>query len=220
MAINLVCSRRHSLKWFGAVAPSRWGNCDDLQESTDIPAHMRKLGDPEAWWGAIEPLLDDRRLTIALILLALLGSFVVATASEIGIRVFNTSWDNTLGYAVQLDRGWRPFVALWGGFTIATIVQGLIGAALLKIYSKPQRWLRSVAVAVVGSVPMYVAGVTLVLLPGILLFAIAFLISCGWWASGNRRLLGLTYGESPEHVAVSLVVSGGLMVLIASSVPL
>ena len=191
-----------------------------FKNSTDIPTPMRKLADPEAWWDAIEPLLGNRRLTIALIFLALTGSFVVATASEIGIRVFNTSWDNTFGYAVQRNRGWQPFFALWGGFTIATIVQGLIGAALLKIYSKPQRWLRGVAVAIVGSVPMYVAGVTLVFLPGILLFAIAFLISCGWWASGNRRLLGLTYGESPEHVAVSLVVSGGLMVLIASSVPL
>lgn len=181
---------------------------------------MKKLADPDAWWDAIEPLLGDRRLTIALIFLALTGSLVVAVASEIGVRIFNTDWDSVLGYAVQLDRGWQPFVALWGGFTIATIVQGLIGAALLKIYSKPQRWLRGVAVAIVGSVPMYVTGVALVFLPGVLLFAIAFLISCGWWASGNRRLLGLSYGESPEHVAVSLVVSGGLMVLIASSVPL
>ena len=181
---------------------------------------MKKRADPEAWWDAIEPLLGDRRLTITLILLALTGSFVVAVASEIGVRVFNTDWDSTFGYAVQRDRRWQSFFALWGGFTIATIVQGVIGAALLKIYSKPQGWVRGVAVAIVGSVPMYVAGVTLVFLPGILLFAIAFLVSCGWWASGNRRLLGLTYGESPEHVAVSLVVSGALMVLITSSVPL
>ena len=177
---------------------------------------MEKLTDPEAWWDAIEPLLRDRRFTIALIVLALAGSFVVTVASEIGIRIFNTDWDSTLGYAVQPNRGWQPFFAMWGGFTIATIVQGLIGAALLKIYSKPQRWLRSVAVAIIGTIPMYVTGVTLVLLPGILLFAIAFVISCGWWASGNRRLLGLTYGESFEHVAVSLMLSGGLMVLIAS----
>ncbi len=180
---------------------------------------MKKLADPEAWWDAIEPLLDDRRLTIALFVLALAGALVVAVASEIGVRFFNTAWDNTFGYAVQQDRGFAPFFSLWGGFTIATIVQGLIGAALLKIYSKPLRWVRSVAVAIVGSVPMYVAGATLVLLPGILLFAIAFVISCGWWASGNRRLLGLTYGESPEHVAVSLLVSGALMVLLAAGLP-
>lgn len=181
---------------------------------------MKKLADPEIWWDAIEPLLGDRRLTIALVVLALLGSLLVAVASEIGVRVFNTDWDNTFGYATQRNRGWQPFFALWGGFVTATVVQGLVGAALLKIYSKPQRWLRGIAVAIIGSVPMYVAGVTLVLLPGILLFAIAFLISCGWWASGNRRLLGLTYGESPEHVAVSLLISGGLMVLVSAGLPL
>ena len=74
--------------------------------------------------------------------------------------------------------------------------------------------------AIIGSVPLYVAGVTLVLLPGILLFAIAFVISCGWWASGNRRLLGLEYSESPEHVAVSLTISSGLMLLLFASFPL
>jgi hypothetical protein len=123
---------------------------------------MTKLADPDAWWNAVEPLVDDRRFTIALVLLALAGSFVVTVASEIGIRIFNTDWDNTLGYAVQSNRSWEPFFALWGGFTIATIVQGLIGAALLKIYSKPSHWLRGVAVAVIGSVPMYVTGVALV----------------------------------------------------------
>lgn len=181
---------------------------------------MKKLADPEMWWAAIEPLLGHRRLTIALIVLALAGSFVVALASEIGVRVFNTGWDNTLGYSLQRDRGWLPFFSLWLGFTIATLAQGLVGAALLKVYSKSPRWQRSVAVAIIGSVPLYVAGVALVLLPGILLFAVAFLISCGWWASGNRRLLGLTYGESPEHVAVSLLLSGGLMVLLASGLPM
>ena len=180
---------------------------------------MKKF-DPEAWWDAIEPLLGDRRLTLALSALALAGALVVAVASEIGVRVFNTDWNNTFGYAVQRNRDWQPFFALWSGLAIATVVQGLVGAALLKIYSKPQRWFRGVAVVIIGSIPMYVAGVTLVFLPGILFFAIAFVVSCGWWASGNRRLLGLTFGESPEHVAVSLVITGGLMVLISAGLPL
>ena len=180
---------------------------------------MRNVTDPEAWWSAIEPLLGDRRLTIALLVLATIGSLVVAVASEIGIRVFNTAWDSTFGYGIQRDRGWQPFLTLWVGFAVATLLQGVVGAALLKVYSKPRRWFRSIAIAIIGSVPMYVAGAALVVLPGIFLFTIAFLVSCGWWASGNRRLLGLTYGESPEHVAVSLVISGALLVLISASLP-
>ena len=192
----------------------------ELPNPPIVVPKMKRFSDPEVWWSAVEPLLGDRRLTIALTVLALVGAFVVAVASEIGVRFFNTDWDYTFGYAVQRNRGWQPFVALWIGLTIAPIVQGLVGAALLKIYSRPRRWLRGVAVAIIGSVPMYVAGVTLVLLPGILLFAIAFVISCGWWASGNRRLLGLAYGESPEHVAVSLTISSGLMLLVFASFPL
>ena len=180
---------------------------------------MTRFADPELWWDAIEPVLGDRRLTIALVLLAVVGALGVAIASEIGVRVFNTDWDAMFGYTAQPNRGWQPFVALWGGFALAPIIQGLVGAALMKVYSQPRRWLRAVAVAIVGTVPMYVVGLTLVLLPGILLFAVAFVISCGWWASGNRRLLGLRYSESPEHVAVSLLLSGGVLILISSIWP-
>ncbi|MDQ3188445.1 MAG: hypothetical protein M3Q28_06025 [Pseudomonadota bacterium] len=181
---------------------------------------MKRFTDPEAWWDAVDPLLGERRLIIALLFLACAGAFAVAIASEIGVRVFNTDWNHTFGYSVQRSRGWQSFFALWGAFTIAPIAQGLVGAALLKVYSQPRRWLPAVAVAIIGSVPMYVAGLALVLLPGVVLFAIAFLISCGWWASGNRRLLGLRDGESPEHVAVSLTISGVLMLLFAASLPL
>ena len=181
---------------------------------------MNRFTDPDLWWDAVEPRLGRPPLTIALLLLAVIGALGVAVACEIGVRIFNTNWDYVFGYNAQRDRGWQPFFSLWGAFALAPIVQGLVGAALMKVYSRPPRWQRAVAVAIVGSVPMYMAGFTLVLLPGILLFAIAFVISCGWWASGNRRLLGLKYSESPEHVAVSLTVSGGLMLLMSASLPL
>ncbi|MEO8188403.1 MAG: hypothetical protein ABI580_13675 [Burkholderiaceae bacterium] len=151
--------------------------------------------------------------------LASAGAFGIALACEIGIRHFNTDWNYALGYSVQRGRDWQPFFALWAGVVIWPIVLGLVGVALLKIYSRPLCWRRGVAVAIIGSIPMYVAGLTLVLLPGILLFAVAFLISCGWWASGNRRLLGIRDSESAEHVAVSLTISGVLMLLGSAALP-
>jgi hypothetical protein len=181
---------------------------------------MSALLDPEIWWNTIERRFGDRRLTIALLALAIAGALGIAMASEIGVRYFNTDWNYLLGYSVQRDRTWQPFLALWAGIAIAPIVQGLVGAALLKIYSQPQLWMRGVAVAIIGSIPMYIAGLALVLLPGILLFAIAFVISCGWWTSGSRRLLGVGYSEALEHVVVSLTISGGLMLLFSASVSL
>ena len=174
---------------------------------------MHAVTKPDSWWDAIESRLGDRRLPIMLLGLASAGAFGIALACEVGIRHFNTDWNYGLGYSVQRGRSWQPLFALWAGVTLSPIVLGLVGVALLKIYSRPLRWGRGMAVAIIGSIPMYVAGLTLVLLPGILLFAIAFLISCGWWASGNRRLLGMRDSESAEHVAVSLTISGVLMML-------
>lgn len=177
---------------------------------------MPKLLDPNAWWDAVEPRLSDVALPVALLTLAIVGAFVIAAACEIGIRIFNTDWNYVLGYTARPKRGWTPFLGLWLALALMPIVQGLVGAALLKVYSRRPRWLPGMAVAIIGWIPMYLASVALVLLPGILIFAIAFVISCGWWAIGNRRLLGLGYSESPEHVAVSLVLTGALMLLLPS----
>jgi len=177
---------------------------------------MLKLADPDIWWNTVERHLGGPRLPRLLLALAITGAFGIAAASEIGIRYFNADWNFAFGYSVQRDRSWGPFFALWGGTVIALITQGLVGAALMPVYSKPRLWMRAVSVAIIGSIPMYVAGLALVLLPGVLLFAFAFLLSCGWWTSGGRRLLGLGYGEAPEHVVVALTISAGLMLLLSA----
>jgi hypothetical protein len=175
---------------------------------------MLKLLDPETSWDAIEPRLGDPGLPIALLTLAIVGALGIAGACEIGVRFFNTDWDFVLGYAYQRDRGWKPFFGVWIALAIMPLVQGLLAAALMKIYSRAPRWRSAIAAATVGWIPMYVAGVSLVFLPGILLFAIAFVASCGWWVTGTRRLLDLGYSESTEHVAVSLMLTGALMLLV------
>ncbi len=176
--------------------------------------------DPDSWWDFIEPKLDQRHVLPMLLGVALVGGFGIALATEIGVRIFNTDWNYVAGYGMQRDRGGAPFLALWGIAAGAPLMQGLVGAHLLKFYSRPRQWLRSIAVAVVGTIPVYVAGLTLVVLPGILVVVIAFLVSCAWWSSGSRRLLGIVYGDSAEHVAGTLVLSGALLVLVSASVPI
>lgn len=178
------------------------------------------LFDPEAWWDFIEPKIDHGGALPLLCALALGGGLVIALATEIGIRIFNTDWNYVAGYGMQRDRGWAPFFTLWAVVGLAPFVQGLVSAGLLKLYAHSRRWLRAIAVAVIGSIPVYVAGLSLILLPGILIVIVAFLVSCAWWAGGSRRLLGVAYGDSAEYVAVSLVVSGALLVLLSANVPL
>ncbi len=178
------------------------------------------LLEPDAWWDFIEPKLDRGQALPILLAVALAGGLNIAAATEIGVRNFNTDWNYVAGYGMQPDRGWAPFLALWAVAAIAPFAQGLVSAYLLKLYVRPRQWLRAMAVAVIGSIPTYVAGLGLILLPGILIVVTAFLVSCAWWSSGGRRLLGVIDSDSADHVAVSLVLSGALLVLLSASVPL
>jgi hypothetical protein len=63
------------------------------------------------------------------------------------------------------------------------------------------------AVGVLGSLPIYAAAPALVMLPGFLLVCVAFLVSCSWWGSGARALLGVRIGESADHVIASLIAA-------------
>lgn len=176
--------------------------------------------DPERWWNLVEPKLDDGRALPYLIATALGGGLLIALATEIGVRYFNTDWHYVAGYSTQRNRGWSAFVALWIVAAAAPFTHGAVSAYLLKLYSLPRRWLRATAVAVIGSIPVYTAGVTLILLPGILIVVIALLISCNWWGSGSRRLLGVGDTDSAEYVAASLAVAGALLVLVSAAIPL
>jgi hypothetical protein len=171
------------------------------------------LLDPDAWWDQVERHLDDGDAAVFLFTIAVVGGFGIALACEVGIRVFNTDWHVVAGYNVQPARGWVPFFALWGVLTLMPIVQGLVGACLLPLYSRPRRWLASVGVAIVGAVPVYLAGLTLVLLPGILIVVVAFLLSCAWWGSGSQRLLAVPASESADFVAASLLLTSGILFL-------
>ena len=171
------------------------------------------LLEPAPLWDAVRARLERRGATAMIVAIAATGGLVVAAATEIGIRQFNTEWNEVIGYSVQRARGWAPFMLLWATAMVLSIVQGFVAALLLPMYGRPRAWRRGVAVGVIGAVPIYAASVALVLLPGILLVCVAFLISCAWWGSGARLLLGVPLGEAADHVAASLVASAIVMAL-------
>lgn len=157
---------------------------------------------------------------VTLVTLAVLGGLVVAAATEVGVRWFNTDWSQVAGYRLQPDRGWAPFVTLALAATALPIVQGLAGAWLLPLYGRSRDWAGGLAVGVLGSLPIYAVAPALVLLPGIMLVCIAFLVSCAWWGSGARQLLGLATGESPDHVVASIVAATVVLTIVAAALPL
>lgn len=177
---------------------------------------------PLALWCKVARRLERPDVSLQLLQLlglAALGGGGIALASEVGVRVFNTDWHPIAGYSVQPSRTWSTFFSLWLLYALAPLVQGLSGAWLLTLYRRPRQWRAALAVSVVGMTPIYLAGLSLVLLPGILLVCVAFLISCMWWSSGCEELLGVPSGESADYVAAMLISSSAVIFLLAASMP-
>jgi hypothetical protein len=175
--------------------------------------------EPVELWDVVARRLERPDALLHLILLAVLGSGGIALASEIGVRIFNTDWHRIAGYSTQPNRSWTSFFTLWAVYALAPVFQGLTGAWLLRFYRRPRQWRGALAVSVVGTIPLYIAGLSLVLLPGILLVCVAFLVSCMWWSSGSQQLLGVPPGESADYVAAMLVASSALLFLLSASLP-
>lgn len=169
------------------------------------------LLEPAPLWMHVGERVERGGWMGALVGLAVVGGLVIAVATEFGVRVFNTDWNDVAGYSTDRGRTWLPFLTLWFAASLLPIVQGLCAAWLLPLYGRARAWRRALAVSVIGSVPLYAAGVTLVVLPGIMVVCVAFLVSLAWWGSGVRLLLGLPYGEAADHLAVSLVASAVLV---------
>ena len=178
------------------------------------------LFEPAALWKWVAARRSHRLFIVGLIVVAMLGGLLVAAATEIGVRSFNTGWNAVAGYREEPERGWGPFVTLALAATGLPLSQGLFGAWLLPLYGRRRDWCGGTAVGVLGSLPIYVAAPALVLMPGILLVCFAFLISCAWWSSGARMLLGLPMGESSDHVVVSIVGGAFMLTFVLAALPL
>jgi len=150
---------------------------------------------------------------------AVVGGLVVAAATEIGVRVFNTDWNYVAGYSVQPDRGWKPLLVLWLAATGLPLAQGLLGGWLLPMYGRPRDWAGGLAVGVYGSLPIYAVAPALIMLPGIVLVCVAYLVSCSWWGSGAQSILGVPIGESADHVVASIVAGSLAMSFALAVVP-
>lgn len=177
------------------------------------------LFEPVRLWEWVARQRGRSGAVAALLVIAALGGLAVAVATEIGVREFSTDWNYVAGYTPQPNRGWAPFVTLFLSATALPLAQGLAGGCLLPMYGLPRDWVGGLAVGVVGALPIYAVVPTLIVLPGILLVCIAFLVSCAWWGSGARLLLGVPSGESSDHVVASLIAGTFVLTIVSAALP-
>jgi hypothetical protein len=174
------------------------------------------LLEPAHLWRWVRRRRMHRLAVPWLLATAAVGGLVVATATEVGVRVFNTDWNDVAGYSAQDGRGAGPFILLWASAAGLSVAQGLCGGLLLPLYGKARDFIGGLAVGVVGALPIYATALALVLLPGILLVCVGFLVSCAWWGCGARLLLGVPEGEAADHVVAS-IIAGSLAVSMLSA---
>ena len=152
-------------------------------------------------------------------LISLLGAFAMALATETGVRVFNTEWSPVFGYSARPHSEALHFALLWLALALAPWFQAAVGALLLPFYRRPRRWLNAFAVFVVGTIPVYVAGLSLLLLPGILLVMVAFFVSFAWWTIGAHELLEVPHAEVIEFVTMTLLGASSALFLGSTAFP-
>jgi hypothetical protein len=177
------------------------------------------LIEPPGLWEAVRAQLARPEAIALLVLIPIVGALAVASAAAIGVRVFNTEWNAVFGYSARADTARERFAALSAALALAPIAQGVVGALVLPLYSRPRKWRAALAVAVVGAVPLYVSGLAVILLPGIMLVLGGFFVSFVWWAKGARELLDVPQEECIEYVAATLVASSALLLLTSTAFP-
>jgi hypothetical protein len=190
---------------------SRSGALLDLP--ADITFCMNTWFEPLPLWAQVNALLagPPREALLKLCGLALLGAAGVASAVWIGTAYFDTQWNAGLGFHSLDTLAFEPFRTTLAGFVLAPLALAALYLALAPLYRLPRRPLAALAVAVVGALPIYAAGLALVVLPGVLLLFAAFFLSCFWWSVGLRTVLGVPPGDASEFNVLALLGSGLLL---------
>lgn len=162
------------------------------------------------WARVAEELQQPQRAAGRLAFIALLGAFGPACAVYAGTHWVGALLDSEVGFAPLAAGRIDPFRATFLGLLIAPLLLAAVYLLMGRLYRLPPRPLAAFAVAVVGALPIYAAGLTMVFLPAILLVIGAFLLSCFWWAVGLRTVFGVSPRDSAEFNAISIL---GLIVL-------
>lgn len=175
--------------------------------------------EPEGLWEAVRERMERPGAIGWLLLIPIVGALAVAIAVEMGVRVFTTEWNAVLGYSARPDDDGARLRLLWVALALAPLVQAAAALLILPLYGRRRRARAALAVAAVGAIPLYTAGLSLVLLPGIIVVLVAFFVSLVWWITGTRQLLEVPQGEATEFVTITVLAASSALFLCSAALP-
>ena len=131
-------------------------------------------------------------------------SLLAPAATFIGMWFFDTSWDADHGYALPRERI-AGIVAATYAFEIASVyLLAIVFYLLARTEGCRPSFVAAFQVAALGSVPLLISGVLLVIPFNIILTMFAMIYSFYLYHLGAVRLMGIRPVNSAEFVGVSL----------------
>ncbi len=159
---------------------------------------------PKAEWDRIaeEKTSIDTLLRRYILPLALLAPI----ATTIGMRTFDREWDPVHGYLVPADQIFTAGVATYFATIGSIFALAAIFVLLAPMFGSPRNYTAALKVATYGSIPVLLAGATL-LLPIMAIVGIVGLAHTLFLLSlGVRRVLNVPAGAQTEFIGISIVL--------------
>jgi hypothetical protein len=129
-------------------------------------------------------------------------------ATVIGMKTFDRNWDPVHGYLVPPERilatGATTYVAIVGSILLLAAIFALIAP----MFGARRDFHATLKVAAYGSVPVLLAGATLLLPVMALVGLVGLCHSLFLFSLGAQRVLNVPAGNSAEYVGISMVLLG------------
>jgi hypothetical protein len=134
-------------------------------------------------------------------------------ATVIGMKIFDRNWDPVHGYLVPPERilatGATTYVAIVGSI----LLLAAIFAVIAPMFGARRDFRAAIKVAAYGSVPVLLAGATLLLPVMALVGLVGLCHSLFLFSLGAQRVLNVPAGNTAEYVGISMVLLGFTSIL-------
>jgi hypothetical protein len=159
---------------------------------------------PTAEWDLIatEKTSVDALLRAYILPLAVLAPI----ATVIGMEAFDREWSPVHGYLVPGDQIFASGATTYFGIIGSIFALAAIFAVIAPMFGASRSYVAALKVATYGSIPVMLAGATLVLPVMAIVGLVAICHSVYLFWLGARRVLDVPKGESTEFVGISLVL--------------
>jgi hypothetical protein len=133
-------------------------------------------------------------------------SLLAPIATSVGMRVFDSAWDNDRGFRVATqDMFAAAATTLFASITSVFVLAGIF-VLLAPIYGSTRDYRVALQVATYGAIPVLLAGATLVLPVMALVALIGFMHTLYLYWLGARQVLHVKRNEQAEFIGVSMLI--------------